>query len=186
MSPESRIRGRGRLPDRCKPARVGLHQPGCVARLPGRAGVSGEARRPPLDPGKLFPFADHTVSIRSDCLGAIAALWKESFRSPALQNIALLHNRLFMDVGAVPPLYLHVPGVVMKAEGVDDLSCSAARSRRASESTAALSRIVTSEAEERLGESISLDLFATADNTLVPRFFAFYPVGFGRRDRWRR
>ena len=27
-----------------------------------------------------------------------------------------------MDVGAAPPLYLHVPGVVMNAEGVDDLS----------------------------------------------------------------
>ncbi len=40
---------------------------------------------------------------------------------------------------------------------------------------AALRRIVTSEAEERLGEAISLGLFATADNTLVPRFFALYP-----------
>ena len=62
----------------------------------------------------------------------------------------------------------------MKAEGVDDLSRSAARACRASESTAALRRIVTSEAE-RLGEPISLDLFATADNALVPRFFAPYP-----------
>ncbi len=54
----------------------------------------------------------------SDCLGAISALRKGLFRSPALQNVALLHNRLFMDVSAAPPLYLHVPGVVMKAEGV--------------------------------------------------------------------
>jgi hypothetical protein len=61
----------------------------------------------------------------------------------------------------------------MKAEGVDDLSRSASRARRlgASESTAALRRIVTSEAEEIL----SLDLFATADSTLVPRFFTLYP-----------
>mmetsp|Transcript_41415 Transcript_41415/g.86539 ORF Transcript_41415/g.86539 Transcript_41415/m.86539 type:complete len:453 (-) Transcript_41415:58-1416(-) len=126
---------------------------------------------------KLYPLADHTVLIRSDCLGAIAALRKGSFRSPALQNIALLHNRLFMDVGADPPLYLHAPGVVVKAEapeGVDDLSRSAARARRASESTAALRRIVTCEAG-RLGEPISLHLFASADNTLVPRFFALYP-----------
>jgi hypothetical protein len=90
--------------------------------------------------------------IRSDCLGTIAALRKGSFGSPALQNIALLHNRLFMDVGAAPPLYLHVLGVVMKAEGVDDLPRSAARARRASESMAALQRNVTSEAEERLEE----------------------------------
>ena len=123
---------------------------------------------------KRYPLADYTVLIRNDCRGAIAALRKGSFRSPALQNIALLHNRLFMDVGADPPLYLHAPGEVLKAEGVDDLSRSAAGARRASESTAALRRIVTSEAE-RLGDLISLDLFATADNTLVPRFFALYP-----------
>ncbi len=33
---------------------------------------------------------------------------------------------------------------------------------------------MTSEAEKRLGVAISLDLFATADNTLVPRFFVLY------------
>jgi hypothetical protein len=60
----------------------------------------------------------------------------------------------------------------MKVEGVDDLSSTAAQARRASESTAALRRIVTSEAEERLDEPISQDLFATAVNTLVKRFFA--------------
>ena len=123
---------------------------------------------------QLFSLADHTVLIRSDCVGAISALRKGSYRSPALQNIALLHNHMFMDVGAAPPLYLHVPGVVMKAEGVDDLSRSAARALRASESTVALRQIVSAEAE-RLGALISLDLFATADNTLVPRFFARYP-----------
>jgi hypothetical protein len=123
---------------------------------------------------KLFSLADHTVLIRSDCLGAIAALRKGSFRSPALQNVALLHNRLFMDVKASPPLYLHAPGTVMKAEGVDDLSRAAARARRASESLPALRQIVTEEAK-RLGARISLDLFATADNALVPRFCARHP-----------
>ncbi len=35
---------------------------------------------------------------------------------------------------------------------------------------------MTSDAEERLGEAISLDLFATAGKPLVPRFFfALYP-----------
>jgi hypothetical protein len=121
--------------------------------------------------------------IRSGCLVAISALRKGSFRSPALQNIALLHNRLFMDVGATPPLHLHVRGVMMKAEGVDDLSRSAARARRASESTAALRRIVTSEAEERLGEAISLGLFAAADNTLVPRFKSSSPCTRSRLPR---
>ena len=49
---------------------------------------------------KLYPFTDHTVLIHSDCLGAITAPRKGLFRSQALQNIELLHNRLFIDVGA--------------------------------------------------------------------------------------
>ena len=65
---------------------------------------------------QLHALADRTDLIRSDCTGAISALRKGSFRSPALQNVALLHNRL---LGASPPHYLHAPGTVMKAEGVD-------------------------------------------------------------------
>lgn len=49
---------------------------------------------------ELYSLADHTVLISIDCSGAISALRKGSFRSPALQNITLLHNRLFMDFGA--------------------------------------------------------------------------------------
>ena len=56
---------------------------------------------------QLHALADRTVLIRSDCTGAISAIRKGSFRSPALQDVALLHNRLFMDVGASPPHYLH-------------------------------------------------------------------------------
>ena len=63
-----------------------------------------------------------SVLIRSDCVGAISALLKGSFRSPALQTVVFLHNSLFMDLGAMPPLYLHAPGSVLKAEGVDGLS----------------------------------------------------------------
>ena len=64
-------------------------------------------------------MADFSVLIRSDCVGAISALRKGSFRSQVLQNVALLHKRLFMDLGAMPPLYLHAPGAVVKAEGVE-------------------------------------------------------------------
>jgi hypothetical protein len=60
----------------------------------------------------------------------------------------------------------------MKAEGVDDLSRAVARSIRASGSTPALRKKVATEAEQWLGAPLSLDLFATADNALVPRFFA--------------
>jgi hypothetical protein len=63
----------------------------------------------------------------------------------------------------------------MKADGVDDLSRAVARFIRASESTRALRDIVAAEAERWLGAPLSLDLFATADNALVPRFFARFP-----------
>jgi hypothetical protein len=89
---------------------------------------------------QLHALADRTVLIRSDCTGAISALRKGSFRSPALQNVALLHNRLFMDVGAP-----------------------------------ALREKVAAEAEPPLGTPLSLDLFATADNFLVPRFYSRFP-----------
>ena len=42
---------------------------------------------------------------------------------------------LFLEAGAVPPLFLHAPGEVMKAEGVDGLSRAGARELRASKST---------------------------------------------------
>ena len=68
----------------------------------------------------------------------------------------------------MPLLYLHAQGAVLKAKGVDGLSRETARARRASESLPALLRVVMAEATCRLGSPISLDLFTTADNTLVP------------------
>ena len=68
---------------------------------------------------QLYPSAECAVLIRSDCVGAISALSKGSFRSQALPNVALLHNRLFMDDGAMRPLYLHAQGAMLQAEGVD-------------------------------------------------------------------
>ena len=62
----------------------------------------------------------------------------------------------------------------MKAEGVDALSRDTAQAQRTSESTDELRRIVIKEAE-RLGAVLSIDLFATADNAIVPRFFARLP-----------
>ena len=96
-----------------------------------------------------FPLADFSVLIRSDCVGAISALRKESFRSSALQNGALQHKRLFMDLGGMPPLYLYAPGAVLKAEVVDGLSRETARARRVSESLQALRRVIMAEATRR-------------------------------------
>ena len=80
-----------------------------------------------------------------------------------------------IDLGAMQPLCLHAPGAVLTAEGVDCLFRETARARRVSESLPALRRVVMAEATRRRGSPISLDLFATADNTLVPRFFAHHP-----------
>jgi hypothetical protein len=59
---------------------------------------------------------------RGDCSGALAALRKGSFRSPALQDVALCFNTFLMRLGVRPPSLLHAPGLVMKAEGIDGLS----------------------------------------------------------------
>ena len=79
-----------------------------------------------------------------------------------------------MELGVPPPSYLHVPGEMMKAEGVDDLSRSTARSRRESESTDALRQKAAREACW-LEADLSIDLFASAENAVVPRFFAQFP-----------
>ena len=121
-----------------------------------------------------FPLADFTILLRGDCAGALTALRKGSFRSPALQDVALLFNEFLMRLGARPPAFLHAPGVTMKAEGIDGLSREVAEQRRWGESTRALRDLVHAEAAA-LGETISIDLFATAENTLVPRFFARHP-----------
>ena len=92
-----------------------------------------------------------------------------------MQNVALLHKRLFMDMGASPLHYLHAPGTVMKAERVDDLSRAAARAIRASASTRVLRDIVAAEAERWLGMPLWLDPFATAVDALVPWFFWRFP-----------
>ena len=110
---------------------------------------------------QLCEMAEHTLLIHGDCPGAIAALRKGPCRSPVLQISALPHNSSLMEPGASPAAYLHVPGETMKAEGVDDLSRGTAQARRDSESTAAPRCIATREAE-RLGATLSVDLFATA------------------------
>ena len=61
----------------------------------------------------------------------------------------------------------------MKAEGIDGLSWAGARELRASESIQLLRSIVDDEAC-RHGERVTLDVFASGDNAVVPRFFALH------------
>ena len=118
-----------------------------------------------------FVLSRHTVLLRGDCSGALAAFRKGSFRSPTLQDIALLFNEVFMRARATPPLLLHVAGSTLVAEGIDGLSRDEAAARRHLEATDALRDIVRAQAAS-LGELISIDLFATAENALVSRFYA--------------
>jgi hypothetical protein len=72
-----------------------------------------------------------------------------------------------------PPLLLHAPGVALIAEGVDAMSREVAAARMLGSSTGKLRRLVTDEAA-RLGAVIFIDLFATADNTIVPRLASLH------------
>ena len=123
---------------------------------------------------KLYALSRFVVLIRGDCQGALTALRKGSFRSPALQDISMKFNQMCAHLDVTPPpLFLHAPGEVLKAEGVDGLSRESAQELRCSESGPALRALVSDEAA-RLGERFTVDLFASADNALVPRFYARY------------
>ncbi len=77
-------------------------------------------------------------------------------------------SSLFLRVARQPPLFLHVPGDVLKAEGVDALSREVAAERTRSQSTRALRALADREAA-RQERFFTVDLFATADNAMVPR-----------------
>ena len=88
---------------------------------------------------------------------------------------------LFLDTCVVPPLFLHAPGEVMKAEGVDGLSRAGARELRSSQSTQLLQSLVDDGAWRRHCERVTLDVFASGDKAaVVPRFFARHAEPEGR------
>ncbi len=90
-------------------------------------------------------------------------------------RIALEFNELFLRVAWRPSLFHHVPGDVLKAVDVDALSreVAAADSTR-SQSTPALRTLANREAA-RQAHRFTVDLFAIAENAVVPRFFAPFP-----------
>ena len=71
----------------------------------------------------------------------------------------------------LPPFFLHAPGEVMTAKGVDGLSRAAIRELRVSESTPLLRSLVDAEARRHC-ERVTLDVFASGDNAAISRFFA--------------
>ena len=78
---------------------------------------------------------------------------------------------LCTDLGIDTPFTLFAPGTVMKAEGIDRMSRNDARLERALESSHELRQLVVSVATEQ-GWTLSVDLFATADNAMLPRFYS--------------
>ena len=98
-----------------------------------------------------------------------------------MQDIALAFNELFLRVARRPPLFLHVPGDVLKAEGVDALSREVAADRTRSQSTPVLRALAHREAA-RQAQRFAVDLFATAENAVVPRFFAPFPEPLAEAD----
>ena len=97
-------------------------------------------------------------------MGTLRAMGKGSLRSPTLHDIARRFQELFLETGAAAPLFLHAPGEVIKAEGVDGLSRTGAGALRASEPTQLLRSHVAAEAR-RHGESVTIDVFASGEST---------------------
>ena len=82
----------------------------------------------------------------------------------ALQDIAIRFAELFVGLRLSPPLFLHTLGATLVVEQADDLSRTVAREQRLHESQPTPCHLIAREAQ-RLGEEISLDLFASAAAT---------------------
>ena len=114
---------------------------------------------------------------RNDAASALSGLRKGS-SSEVLQGYAMRLSA-FLAAEDVNPFFLHVPGSVLITEGIDGLSrdgfdgIPGAISVSGPACGPTLRGIVTTLAA-RLGWRISIDLFASAGNTLTPRFAARY------------
>jgi hypothetical protein len=138
-----------------------------------------------------FRLHDFTVILRNDCQPALAALRKGSYRSPILQDIAIEHAEFCMQLGINAPLTLFAPGDSLIAEGIDGLSRDAVQAERRFESSPVLRDFVQSVARDQ-GWTVTIDLFANSENTLLPRFFSRFPDRFSEvldalsQPSWRR
>ena len=123
---------------------------------------------------KQYHLRRFVVLLRGDCRPALAALRKVSFCSPILQDIAIGHAEFCMQLKIDVPLTLFAPGLILKAEGIDGLSREVALGERSLESTPALRSLAITLAAEH-GWTLTVDLFAASENTLLPRFVSRYP-----------
>jgi hypothetical protein len=122
---------------------------------------------------RLCDLTDSVIILRNDCAPALSALERGSTQSPELQAHAMTIARLCAKYNATC-LFLHVPGTTLMAEGIDAASRAGAEAERGPACGPALRDTIGAVAA-RLGWSISIDLFATAENAVVPASSAATP-----------
>ena len=117
-------------------------------------------------------LSDAIVILRNDAVGALSAFKKGSFSSTFLQQCAMrscvTQRRVRCQL-----LTLHAPGRVLVDEGVDDHSRAGALEVAGPVSSPLVRRRALALAAS-CGWSLTLDVFASATNSLLPRFFARY------------
>ena len=113
-----------------------------------------------------------TVILRNDATGALATLKKGCSKSEFMQDQAMELVTIARDF-QIELLFLHAPGKTLVAEQVDAASRDGVKEIRGPAVCGELKAAVFRLAEEK-GWPITIDLFATNENRLVPRFCARY------------
>jgi hypothetical protein len=121
----------------------------------------------------LVDLSDSVIIFRNDCVGALTALELGCTTSAILQDAAMRVARCCARHNATC-LFLHVPGSTLVAEGVDAASRSGAQSERGPACGPALRQRIIDLAASYNWE-ISIDLFASTENAITPRFCSRYP-----------
>jgi hypothetical protein len=123
--------------------------------------------------GRLVDLTDSVIIFRNDCAPALAALERGSSTSPELQRHAMAVAKMCAAYNATC-LFLHVPGSTLMAKGIDAASREGAERIRGPACGPELRDIIRNFAA-KFHWSISVDLFASAENAITPRFSSLHP-----------
>jgi hypothetical protein len=114
-----------------------------------------------------------TALMRNDCSSALRALEAGSYGTVFMDDLSQLWHTWCRDHG-MDDLYLHAPGKVLVAEGIDGLSRETAENVNGPASGDRLRELVRYLVMEQGWGEVTLDLFASRANTLVPRYFSWF------------
>jgi hypothetical protein len=117
---------------------------------------------------EMVPEGAYVLLLRNDCVGALAALVKGSSRSSQLQAASESVNKRCLKRGWVLRA-LHVSGERLIEEGVDEASRAMAQALRGPKCGPTLRRRILSVLAAQ-GMHLTIDMFASSCNALVPRF----------------